>query len=276
MLEFKDVTYSYRGRYEALRDVTATVGQGLCLVLGENGAGKTTLLGLAAGELLACAGTVTFDGQNIGRRLPSELSKIFFVSDDYESPFRSVADMARYHAPFYPNFDAAALAANLEAFGLTGNERLRRLSLGMRRKSLIAFGLALRPELLLFDEPANGLDIGSKKELRRMVSRNMVDGQTVMISTHTVADLEVLYDSVIILHEGRVELALSTEEVAERLSFGTATVPPVDALYIENDGGMFRVITVADAPGETAVDFELLYSAIMSDCRDAVIEHLKK
>lgn len=276
MLEFKDVTYSYRKRYEALRDVTATVGPGLCLVLGENGAGKTTLLGLAAGELLPTVGAVELDGESIGRRLPATLSRIFFVSDDYESPFRSVHDMARYHAPFYPNFDAAALEANLAAFGLTGDERLRRLSLGMRRKSLIAYGLALRPELLLFDEPANGLDIGSKKELRRMVSRNMTDAQTLMISTHTVADLEVLYDSVIILHAGRVELAMATEAVAERLSFGAAAVPPVDALYVEKDGAMFRAITAATEPGETAVDFELLYSAIMSEGRERIINELSK
>lgn len=276
MLEFKDVSYSYRGRYEALRDVTATVDSGLCLVLGENGAGKTTLLGLAAAELLATQGAVMLDGEDVARRLPSMLSRIFFVSDDYESPFRCVNDMARYHAPFYPNFDAAALAENLAAFGLTGNEKLRRQSLGMRRKALIAFGLALRPDLLLFDEPANGLDIGSKKELRRMVSRNMTDGQTVMISTHTVADLEVLYDSVIILHTGRVELALSTEGVAERLSFRTTSVPPVEALYIEKDGALFRSISVAEEPGETAVDFELLYSAIMSDSREGIINVLSK
>lgn len=276
MLEFKDVTYSYRGRYEALRDVTAAVGPGLCLVLGENGAGKTTLLCLAAGELRACSGSVEFDGENVGLRLPSMLSRIFFVSDDYESPFRCVNDMARYHAPFYPNFDAAALAANLAAFGLTGEERLRSQSLGMRRKAMIAFGLALRPELLLFDEPANGLDIGSKKELRRMVSRNMAEGQTVMISTHTVADLEVLYDSVIILRAGRVELALSTEEVGERLSFRTTSLPPVDALYVEKDGAQFRAIGIAGEPNETAVDFELLYSAIMSDARDRIINVLSK
>lgn len=65
------------------------------------------------------------------------------------------------------------LVENLAEFGLTGNERFRSLSLGNKRKSLIAYALALGTEILLLDEPANGLDIGSKQILRRMIARSV-------------------------------------------------------------------------------------------------------
>ncbi len=168
------------------------------------------------------------------------------------------------------------LAENLGAFGLSGKERLKSLSLGMRRKSYIAYALALRPDLLLLDEPANGLDIDSKKELRRMVSRCIGDGQTMVISTHTVADLEVLYDSVVILHRGEVVLSASVADISAKLSFVTSSVPVPDAVFMESEGAMFRAIIRADQPYASAIDFELLYSAVVGGQSNEIIEILEK
>ncbi|MDE6611844.1 MAG: ATP-binding cassette domain-containing protein [Muribaculaceae bacterium] len=277
MLTFDKLSYSYYSKgVDALSDVTASVGQGICLVLGENGAGKSTLLGLAAGNLTAKAGAVVFDGVDTGLRLPSAMSRIFFLPDDYRSPFRTVRDMVRFHAPFYPQFDPDMLDANLAAFGLSGSEHLKHLSLGMAHKSYIAFALALRAPLLLLDEPANGLDIDSRKELRRMLSRCVDETQTVLISTHTVADMEVLYDSVLVLRRSHLALCASAADIQASLSFVSSPVPPADALYFEPDGAAFRAIVAASTPYETSVDYALLYSAMMSDAAGAVVEHLNK
>lgn len=274
MLKFDNLTYRYNKGFDALSGITASVRTGICLVLGENGAGKSTLLGLAAGNLMATSGCVDFDGGNPGARSPRTLADIFFLPDDYRSPFRTVRDMARYHAPFYAGFDAAMLNDNLAAFGLTGSERLKNLSLGMAHKSYLAFALALRPALLLLDEPANGLDIDSKKELRRMMSRCIADDQTVLISTHTVADLEVLYDSVIVLRHGRLALAASADTIQGALAFISSPVPVEGALYLEPDGGAFRAIVAATEPYSTAIDYELLYSAMMSDAATPIVNLL--
>lgn len=272
MLTFDHLTYSYHAGSDALADVCAAIDPGICLVLGENGAGKSTMLGLAAGNLITSEGRVDFNGMNPGKREPKAMSEIFFLPDDYRSPFRTVRDMARCHAPFYPRFDFGMLEANLASFGLSGDERLKQLSLGMAHKSYIAFALALRPSLLLLDEPANGLDIDSKKELRRMMSRCIDEDQTVLISTHTVADLEVLYDSVVVLHRGSCELAASTDSIQSALSFITSPVPVEGALYLEPDGGAFRAVIPAETPYATAVDYELLYSAMMCDAAKPIVE----
>lgn len=274
MLTFSNLFYCYHRGRTVLDDINATVGPGICLLLGENGAGKTTLLGLAGGALLARHGDVDFDGECVGDRLPSVMSDIFYLSDNWQSPFKDIYTTARFHGAFYPNLDLDMLAANLEAFGLTGREKLKSLSLGMRRKTYIAYALALRPKLLLFDEPANGLDIDSKKELRRMVSRCVADDQTLVISTHTIADLEVLYDSIMLLHRGRLLLNVSVADISERLSFVTSPMPVPDALYMESEGAMFRAIVPADETGASAIDFVLLYSAVVSGNAPEIIEIL--
>ncbi len=277
MLNYNKLSYRYDRRHKALDGISASVAPGICLLLGENGAGKSTLLGLSAGQLKATDGEVTFDGFSTGLRLPDTMKDIFFLSDHWQSPFRNIRETAKYHEPFYPNFSAEMLETNLAAFGLTGYERLKRLSLGMKHKTYIAYALALRPRLLLLDEPAIGLDIDSKKELRRMVSRCVNEEQTVMISTHTVADLEVLYDYLIILHTGQIVLAISTEEISARLNFVTSAVPVPDALYMETTGGLFRAIVKAgEDPYASSVNFELLYSAIISGQSPEILELLRQ
>lgn len=274
MLAFHDVSYAYTPGRTVLRGVNVSVRPGIGLLMGENGAGKTTLLGLASGSLISSAGTVEFDGVGPGLRLPATMSDIFYLSDDWDSPFRDIYATVRYHGCFYPRLDPDMLAANLEAFGLTGREKLKSLSLGMRRKSYIAYALALRTRLLLLDEPANGLDINSKKELRRMVSRCVGDEQTVLISTHTVADLEMLYDTVLILHRGCLLLSATVADIASALSFVTSPVPVPDALYMEAEGAMFRAIVPALEPYGSAVDFELLFSAVVSGKAPDILEIL--
>lgn len=276
MLTFQNLSYSYRSGYPVLKNVNAAVSPGICLLLGENGAGKTTLLGLSSGLLRTASGFVEFDGECPGDRLPSTMSDIFYLSDSWQSPFKDIYTTARFHGAFYPNLDLDMLASNLEAFGLTGREKLKSLSLGMRRKTYIAYALALKPRLLLLDEPANGLDIDSKKELRRMVSRCIGDDQTVIISTHTVADLEVLYDTIMLLHKGELLLSVSTALVSEKLGFVTSSMPIQEALYMETEGASFNAIVRAESPYGSAIDFELLYSAIVSGKAPEIIEILKE
>lgn len=276
MLRFESLSYRYHKRSLALDGVTASIRPGICLVLGQNGAGKTTLLNLCDGGLLPTSGTVDFDGKNVSRRDPNVLNRIFFLPTDYRSPFRTVAEAADYHAPFYPRFSRLYLEENLTAFGFTGQEKLKSLSLGMLHKAYLAFALALRPELLLLDEPANGLDILAKKEMRRMMSRCVDEKQTVLISTHTVADLEVLYDSVLLLDRGQVLLNASTAEISAALAFIKAPFPLPEALYTEPDSGAFRCIVAAGGSTQTDVDFELLYSALLSPERDKVLTILTR
>ena len=275
MLTFSNLSYCYHRGRTVLDDINATVGPGICLLLGENGAGKTTLLGLAGGALLARHGDVDFDGECVGDRLPSVMSDIFYLSDNWQSPFKDIYTTARFHGAFYPNLDLDMLAANLEAFGLTGREKLKSLSLGMRRKTYIAYALALRPKLLLFDEPANGLDITSRTKLLRMMARCVSENQTVIISTHTVWDFQNLFDGLLVLGHGSLLINMPIWEIARRVKFVHSFTPVEGAIYQEPDFGQFKAIVPNSDDNETTdVDFVVLYNALQSPASRNLVELL--
>lgn len=106
-----------------------------------------------------------------------------------------------------------------------------------------------------------------------MISRCISDDQTLIIATHTVADLEMLYDNLLILRNGALALSVTTEEISAKLSFVNGPTVPDRAIYHELDGGIVRAIVPAEVPYSTAVDFELLYSAI-SDGKDEIISRI--
>ncbi len=262
MITLKDVSYRYHSGTEALAHVNISVPEGIHLLLGENGAGKTTLLHIIAGLLFPTEGTCEVDGEKTMDRNPSVLSKVFLLADNFTFPQPTVRMFAKYHSVFYPNFDESLFNENLNAFGLSGNEPFKALSLGSKRKSLLAYSLALGTEVLLLDEPVNGLDLSSKQILRRMIAGSMTDSRTIIVSTHTVSDLETLFDGVIMLRRREMILAASTSDIQKKLTFKKSTVPPVDAIFYTQAAGAFHSIVPADADNESDVDFVLLYFAM--------------
>lgn len=281
MISLCNLSYAYRNRkdFYAINDMTADITPGIHLLLGENGAGKTTLLHLIAGLLIpADPEQCLVDGMTPGRRDPAIMQHIFFVSDDMKFPFPTINEMVRLHAPFFPAFDHEMLRRNLETFGMNGDEPIDSFSLGNRKKAILAYALALRPAVLLLDEPANGLDITAKQLILSLMSECIDESQTVILSTHTVADFMQLFDSVILLSAGRLILNMPVWEIVERLDFVTETMPPADAIYIEQYFGRFRAI-VPRRPGSplTDIDYLLLYNGLQNvSSRHSIIKLLSE
>lgn len=276
MLNIDNLTYSYHRRQpDAVADATASIGPGVHLLVGENGAGKTTLLYLMGGLLKPDSGTCRLDGEDVASRRPATQSRIFFLADNFESPFPTVNAMARTHGCFYPDFNFEMLRANLEDFGLTGDEKLADMSLGMRRKSYLAYALAMGVELLLLDEPANGMDIGSKKCLRRMISRCTGDDRTVIISTHNVHELGMIFDSVMVMRCGRLKLAMPVWEILEKVAFVSSASPVPGAIFQEPEQGRFKAIIPNEDGIETDIDYGLFYSAANARVGEMFLDFLK-
>lgn len=279
MINLEHITYSYsrRSKNPALIDITAEIGPGIHLLLGENGAGKTTLLHIIAGlrrpvPISGC----TIDGVSPWLHLPSLTDRICFVSDDLTFPLPTINEMERRHAVFFPNFSPEMLRRNLEVFGMTGNELIDAFSLGNRKKAQLAYILALRPEVLLLDEPANGLDIDAKTTVLNLLSECIEGNQTVILSTHTVQDFAPLFDSVMMLSGGRLILNMSVWDITERLSFTINQYPPEGAFFMEQRLGRFAAILPRDPENEpTDIDFVLLYKGLQSvSSRSAILNQL--
>ncbi|MCC8119551.1 MAG: ABC transporter ATP-binding protein [Bacteroidales bacterium] len=276
MIKLEDITFSYRRGVPALIDATAEIGAGINLLLGPNGSGKTTLLKILATTLMPEQGTYQMDGAQMDKRTPSDLSKLFFLSEDEKFPLNTINDMVVHHACFYPTFSIAALRNNLAAYNMSGDEKLSDMSLGQRKKANVAYALALGTDLLMLDEPANGMDIGSKKIFNQLLASNYRDGQIVIIATHTVHDMKNLFDGVIMLNQGHIELCASVERITRRLAFVISSALPPQALYKESDLQGYRAIVINEmAEEETNIDYELLYAALLSPVGEEIVNLIK-
>lgn len=273
MIELQNVTFKYRKGAEALRSVSANLHGGTYLMLGENGAGKTTLLKVMAGLIVPQEGRCLIDGLDVDSRSAVALSRVFFLGDETCFPARDIYTMEKCHAPFYPTFSAEVLRDCLTAFGFTGTERLDRMSLGMRRKAMLAYAIALRTDLLLLDEPANGLDINSKQILARLLARHTREGQTVVVSTHTVQDLEYLFDGLLYISHGELLLDATIERIAGALEFASSPTPLDGAIYQEAFAGLYRGVfpAIPGDEGDSRPDLGLLYNALCSPGRDNIL-----
>lgn len=266
MLTIKDLTFSYNRKRKILDDFSLDLYPGgIYGLLGPNGAGKTTLLLLAAGCLKPQRGCVEFDGRNVCNHLPSVSNRIFLVPEEVSLPEVSIEEYIARNSPFYPNFSKAVFDECLEMFDFKPSGKLNALSMGQRKKVLLSFSFACRPNIILMDEPTNGLDIPGKTAFRKIAARMTTDDMTLLISTHQIRDLDLILDHVIIMNDTQLLLSASVSEILDRLSFasGLETLSSLPVLESSERPGGFDVM-MAVAPGlqmpETDVNLELLFN----------------
>ncbi len=263
MIKTTDLSFSYKSSKNVLKNITMTLAEGKIYgLLGENGVGKTTLLTLLCGLKKPSRGTIEVDGRAPFRREPSLLSNQYFLSEDVAPVPMTAAKYARTYGKFWSGFDADKFAELMEMFETAADKRMDRLSAGQLKKTYICFALACNAKYLYLDEPTNGLDIPSKAQFRRAVSKYVAEDSTLVISTHQVRDLENIIDPIIILDRQDVLLNASIEEIARKLYFATDGTRHGDALYTEATiGGSIEVLPNLDGR-ESKVNIEALFNAV--------------
>lgn len=207
------------GRKEALRDVSLRVGRGQVFgLVGENGAGKTTLIQHLLGAYQAKTGSVRVFGIDPVYDPTAVLGRIGYLSEDRDLPrWMRVKELMRYTQAFYPNWDPAFAEKLREEFGLAADAKIGNLSRGELARAGLLAALAHRPELLLLDEPSSGLDAVARQHILAAVVRTVADeGRTVVFSSHLLEEVERVADHVAMIHEGRVVLDMTMDEVKAR------------------------------------------------------------
>ena len=277
MIELEKVTFTYRkSKRPALSDITAKVGNGLYLLAGENGAGKTTLLHVIAGLIHPQTGTAMIDLHPSSTNNPSEMGDVFLLEDNMRFPGKTIREFKNLHSRFYPNFSEERFEENLKAFGQSGKEPMESHSLGNLKKAQLSYVMAMGVKVLLLDEPTNALDIEGRETLRKLISKNLCDNQTIIVSTHTVSDLENLFDGAMIMHQSKLLFAGTEDDVAEKLAFEYSFHPDHESLYSENIGGRYLNIYPSYGHDETRVDWKALYMALHSDKSQSIISQLQQ
>ena len=172
---------------------------------GRNGAGKTTLLSVIAGQLAPSSGEVRVFGVDPLDDPVTTRRRAALMTDDYPVFAMGVGEHLRALAPFWPTWDAGLAHALVTRFELDPHKRTTELSKGEHTRFRLVAALAWRPELLMLDEPATGLDVPSRRRMLAEVIDVVRDGtRAVIISSHQAADLERICDRIVLLDNGRI------------------------------------------------------------------------
>ena len=202
------------GRRWALRDCTLRVPRGHVIgLVGPNGAGKTTLLHILAGLLEPTRGDVHVFGAS--PRDLHTLARLGFVAQDKPLYGRfTVEDMLRMGGWLNPAWDRASALARLGGLDIPLDQRCGSLSGGQRAQVSLAIALGKRPDLLLLDEPVANLDPLARRQFMQVLLEHVAaTGMTVVLSSHLLADLEQIWDYLVLLSASRVQLSAPTDEL---------------------------------------------------------------
>ena len=252
-----------RGRFQAVADVSLRVRAGqVHALLGPNGAGKTTTVRMCATLLLPTSGSVRVDGVDAvahPRRARRRLGLV--LGGDLGFYPRA---SARQNLLFFADLQgvargerASAVDGALERVGLSdaADRRASALSRGMRQRLHLARALLGRPRLLLLDEPTNGLDPDISLQVRQTVAEVAASGVGVLLTSHTMPEIEELADTISVIGAGRIEVRGTVADVARHagvLAVTTLTLPGRAAgLDEELRGVLGRGVVVTQRPSSS-------------------------
>ena len=219
MITTQDVVKRFDG-FAALDGLTMTVPNGAIYgLVGPNGAGKSTLLRHITGVYRQDSGQVLVDGDPVYEN-PAVKARIASIPDElYYFLSANTRDMMVFFRGIYPRFDAARYEALKDVF-TTINEKqsIRRLSKGMQKQSAFWLSLCCRPDILVLDEPVDGLDPVMRRQVWSLLMGDVAEyGTTVLVSSHNLRELEDVCDHVGILSHGKVLIERSLSDLQENV-----------------------------------------------------------
>jgi ABC-2 type transport system ATP-binding protein len=208
------------GKTPAVDDVSLDVAGGSIFgLLGTNGAGKTTLIRLLLGHLYPDSGQILVFGQNPRRHHAETLRRVAYVSDRMQLPARMcLQDVLQLNEKFFPRWNKEFAAQTAKHFGIDMKATFSRLSLGQKRGAVLVQAVSQGADLLILDEPLSGLDaINRRKCLDLLLATSVEQGQTVIISSHLLNDVERIVDTIAVLNRGKLVTSGNLEELKMRL-----------------------------------------------------------
>ena len=212
MIEIKELVKTFDG-FKALDGLNLTVPSGAVYgLVGPNGAGKSTAIRHLAGIYRQDSGKVLIDGQSVYEN-PEIKSRVAYIPDDiFYYTQASIMDMVRFYRGVYPGFDMRRFEKLGEVFNLDGKLLMRKMSKGMQKQAAFWIAVSLRPDVVLLDEPVDGLDPVMRRQVWSILLSDVAErGTTVLVSSHNLRELEDVCDHVGIMNHGKmlVERALS-------------------------------------------------------------------
>ncbi len=214
MLEMKNVVKTF-GHVTALDNLSLTVPKGAVYgLVGPNGAGKSTAIRHLTGIYRPDKGEVTLEGMPVFEN-PAAKGRIGYIPDDvFYYPGATLEEMRKFYKGIYPKFDDDLFARLHEIFQLPSNTPIRRYSKGMQKQAAFHLTMSIHPEVLILDEPVDGLDPVMRRQVMSVILADVAEhGTTVLISSHNLRELEDVCDHVGIMDKGRMLLERSLADM---------------------------------------------------------------
>lgn len=250
MIEVRNVIKEFDG-FRALDDLSMTVPTGSVYgLVGPNGAGKSTIIRHLTGIYRQDAGEIMIDGAPVFEN-PEVKSRIAYIPDDiFYYANASIREMMDFYRSIYPHFDAERFKKLADVFGLDPKRQMRRLSKGMQKQAAFWIAMSLRPEILILDEPVDGLDPVMRRQIWSIIMADVAEnGTTVLVSSHNLRELEDVCDSVGIMNKGKIMIERSLNELQENivkiqlaLPDGESLPEGLDILHKSNTGRLQSLI----------------------------------
>ena len=214
MLEIKNLTKTF-GSFKALDDLSITVPKGAVYgLVGPNGAGKSTAIRHMTGVYRPDSGEVLMEGSPVYEN-PAVKERIGYIPDDiFYFNSATMEDMRSFYRGIYPQFDEKLYERLFEVFQLPKKTQLRRFSKGMQKQAAFHLAICCRPDLLILDEPVDGLDPVMRRQVWSLILSDVAQRETtVVISSHNLRELEDICDHVGIMDHGKMLLERSLADM---------------------------------------------------------------
>ena len=214
MLEMKHVTKTFDG-FKALDDLNLTVPRGAIYgLVGPNGAGKSTAIRILTGVYRPTEGSVSMENAPIYENSAVK-TRIGYIPDDiFYFPSATLEDMRKFYKGIYPSFDDALFERLYEIFNLPRKSPIRRFSKGMQKQAAFHLAICCRPDVLILDEPVDGLDPVMRRQVWSLILSDVAQHETtVLISSHNLRELEDICDHVGIMDHGKMLLERSLADM---------------------------------------------------------------
>lgn len=218
MIEVKNLTKCFDG-FKALDELSLTVPTGAVYgLVGPNGAGKSTVIRHMMGVYRPNAGEILVDGQPVYEN-PAVKQKMVCIPDEiYYQTADTIKDLKELYRGIYPKFDTQRFERLKEVFHLDEKKQVRRFSKGMQKQLAFWLAISCRPEILVLDEPVDGLDPVMRRQIMSIILEDVAEnGTTVLVSSHNLRELEDICDHVGMMHQGKMLLERSLSALQENM-----------------------------------------------------------
>ncbi len=213
MIQVKNVCKKYK-KVKALDNISFEIEEGkITCILGVNGVGKSTILKAISGLISISSGEILVDNKKISHKT---YEKLAFVPD-IDSHFQNltIKESFEFMKVFYNNWDNDKAYEMLRMFKLSDDKKIDELSKGNKARVKIILGFAQNAKYTLLDEPFSGIDIFTREEFLKVMTRYIDDEQSIVITTHEIKEIEMIVDDVIIIDNGKLVTKFNAEEVRE-------------------------------------------------------------